>query len=189
MKPLTIPQPYKATGTAGHSVDEWIEKTPLQQAQAHLHIMRNVAKQWAGVHWRKSMGVPATVPADAQTLLKLCDEALQAIEKERESALLLAMQATAQAAELNRWVAIDKALEFHRSAFSKRSSGGKASAERRFAERHNDVIKAWNEHEKIKTPARDRIGIITKKLRISRPTVAEHLDRAGLKPKKRRKPK
>lgn len=187
MKPLTIPQPYKATGTAGYTVEDWIEKTPLEQAQAHLRVMRDVAKKWAGVHWRESMGVPATVPADAQTLLKLCDQALQAIEDGHGAALLLAMQATAQAAELNRWAAIDEALKPHRSAFSKNSKGGKEGGKSRFAEHHIDIINAWKKHEMIKTPERERIGKIMRRLGLSRPTVAEHLDRAGLKPKKRNK--
>lgn len=165
MKPLTIPQPYKATGTAGYSVEDWIEKTPVQQAQAHLQVMRDVAQQWAGVHWRESMGVPATVPADAQTLLNLCDQALQAIDQENDTALLLAMQATAQAAELNRWVAIDKALKLHRSAFSQKSNAGKAAGEIRFAEHHDDIVRLWRELEKAGTPKHGRAKIIKDRLR------------------------
>lgn len=182
MKPLTIQQPYKATGTAGHSVEEWLAMTPIQQAEAHIHVMRDTARKWAGVQWRESMGVPATVPADAQTLLRLCDAALQAIQDSDPAAMLLAMKATAQAAELNRWPAIDKALTLQRSANTLRSSGGKATAKKR----QNDAQK---EYEKIvrrylalqHQDERSRVGIIADATGYSVSKVRRALKKAGIR--------
>ena len=69
MRPLTIQQPYKVNGTAGLPLEEWLELTPLQQAVAHLEAMKATAQKWAGVKWRESLGVPATVIARANELL------------------------------------------------------------------------------------------------------------------------
>lgn len=182
MKPLTIKQPYNPTGTAGLPIEEWIEMTPLQQAQAHLTLMQATARKWAGVQWRESMGVPATVVGDAQTLLKLCDEALNAIRDGDQSAMLFAMNATAQAAELNRWVAIDKALELSNAATAPRSSGGGATAGRRQKEAHNrceEIAAMYLEMES--KDKRDRASLIAERLGLTPRSVRRHLKKAGIR--------
>jgi hypothetical protein len=182
VKPLTIPQPYKATGTAGHPIEEWLEMTPLQQAEAHINTMRDTARKWAGIQWRESMGVPATVPADAQTLLTLCDAALKAIRDGDESAMLYAIKATAQAAELNRWSAIDKALALQRNANAPRSSGGKATATLRKIEAQTRCEEVASMYLALQSKAeRDRTGVIAQRLGISTKTVLRHLKKAGIR--------
>jgi hypothetical protein len=182
VKSLMIKQPYKATGTAGHTIEEWIEMSPLQQAQAHLIVMQDTARKWAGVQWRESMGVPATVPADAQTLLRLCDAALTAIKNGDQSATLFAMRAAAQAAELNRWAAIDKALALHKNAHTPRSSGGKATAERRKNQAQSMCEKIASLYLAMESKdVRDRTGVIATRLGIDQSTVRRHLKKAGLR--------
>ena len=182
MKPLKINQPCQPTGTAGHPIEAWIEMTPLQQAQAHLVSMQATARKWAGVQWRESMGVPATVPADAQTLLRLCEQALRAIEAGDQSATLLAMKATAQAAELNRWTAIDKALTLRRTANAPRSSGGKATAAQKKERAQSTLEKIaamW-----LALEGKDesgRAGVIAKRLGLDASTVRRHIKKAGLR--------
>lgn len=182
MKPMTINQPYKPTGTAGHTIEDWLEMTPLQQAEAHLIVMQKTAQKWAWVQWRESLGVPVTVPADAQTLLELCDNALEAIRDGDESAILLAMQATAQAAELNRWTAIDKALSLQQKASKPRSTGGKTTAAQRKEEalaRREKVARAYLELES--KDKRERTGILAKRFGIDPKTVRTYLKEAGLR--------
>jgi hypothetical protein len=182
VKPITINQPYKANGTAGRPVEEWIDMTPIQQAAAHLNVMRDTALKWTGVQWRESMGVPATVPADAQTLLRLCDQALAAIENDDSDAVLLAMKAAAQATELNRWAAIDKALTLQRKVNAPRSSGGKATAEQRKKQsesRCEEIATLWF---KLQDKAEhERAGIIAQRLDINPKTVNRHLKKAGIR--------
>ena len=131
--------------------------------------------KWAGVHWRESMGFPATVPADAQTLLKLCEQALSAIQNGDEGAMLLAMKATAQASELNRWPAIDKALTLQRSASALRSKGGKATAK-------TTCEKVAEMYLSLESKAeRERTGVIANRLGIDASTVRRHLKKAGIR--------
>jgi len=144
--------------------------------------MQETAMKWAGVHWRESMGFPATVPADAQTLLKLCEQALSAIQNGDEGAMLLAMKATAQASELNRWPAIDKALTLQRSASALRSKGGKATAEQNKKKAKTTCEKVAEMYLSLESKAeRERTGVIANRLGIDASTVRRHLKKAGIR--------
>lgn len=182
MKPVTITQPYKATGTAGHPIEEWLDMTPLQQTAAHLEQMRTTAQKWSGVHWRESMGVPATVPADAQTLLRLAESALDAIRSGDDKAMLLAMKATAQAAELNRWCAIDTAVQMQAKTTRTTSKGGKAAGEIKKAEmqqRIADAVRMW--HNMPDTPPRNRASIIARRMGVDPGKVRGYLRKADVR--------
>lgn len=182
MKALTIPQPYKATGTAGHAIEDWLEMTPTEQAEAHINAMRNTALQWSSVQWRESMGVPATVPADAQTLLRLCDEAIKAIRHGDEGAMLCAMKATAHAAELNRWCAINSALVQQQKSNVPRSSGGKATATARKEKAGTMCEQIAQMYSSLSSKEdRERVGIIANRLCVDVTTVRRHLKKAGIR--------
>lgn len=181
MKPITIPQPYKAGGSV--DVEQWAEMSPIQRAEALLLDMREFALRWANVQWRPAMGVPATVVADSQTLLARCNEALAAIRNEDASAILLAMQASTQAAELNRWAAIGAALELNKSLVKPKADGGRAAAARRKAEAAAQIAKAadlWANTYATR-PERERAALIAARMGISARRAREYIKKAALR--------
>ncbi|WOJ95796.1 hypothetical protein R0137_11135 [Congregibacter brevis] len=181
MKPMTIRQPYQPKGTAGHTVEEWITMSSEDKAKARVVEMRQTAERWAWIHWRESMGVPATVVADAQSLLAACDRALQALQENSADAIIECMDATAIAAELNRWTAIQAALTEKKKGNAHRVLGSKSSAEQnaqKAEKTRQRIVELWNES---KLPERNRASVIAERIGISPKQVREHLRKANLR--------
>lgn len=174
----------------GMDPQEWERLPPRDQITATMEYLADRAQWLAEMPHDPESGIPATVHSRANALLNATQAALTALDQDNmPQAMYAAFNAGAAVEKVTSVQITATALSKLQSEFENKSTNGKISAKKRYAKDHKRIIEKWRYYEDNGTAVHGRITYMVETLGISRDTIADHLHREGLKPRKPRKTK